>query len=89
VTQSVQMIGTFNKTYCVDTILVHEIYNNQQTFDQLVPVSQCYSTGEQVSFVFNVNTFKCVSGTYTVQTSVMTHDPAVALGCWQYSYTLN
>ena len=89
VTQSVQMIGTFNKTFCVDTVFVRQIFNNQDINDQTVPVSKCYSTGEQVNFIFQVSPAKCVTGTYTIQTSVMSHTPAVALGCWQYSYILS
>lgn len=89
VPQAIQMIGTFSQNYCVDQILVTEVYNNQQTFNQQVPIDKCFNKGEQVVFNFQINTFVCSAGTYSVQTAIQTHPPAVSLGCWQYSYTLS
>lgn len=90
VPQAIEMVATFSQNYCVDQILITEVYNNQQTFNQQVPIDLCFNKGEQVVFNFQVNTFVCTSGTYSVQTAIQSHPPnPVNLGCWQYSYTLS
>ena len=87
--QAVTMQGTFKVDACPHVIYIHEIYNQQHVYNQMIRVEGCYNSGQNATFVFNVNPFQCNPGGYFIQTSLQAQDQNrnfQILACWQYEY---
>ena len=84
--QSVALTGQFMQKACPSKILIHQIYNGTQTYDQQINLHDCYNKGQQVTFEATVNPFQCLKGNYAIQINIETYPDVLA--CWQYAYTL-
>jgi hypothetical protein len=86
--QMVTMMGTFKVSACPHIIYIHEIYNQQHVYNQMVRVEGCFASGQNATFTFNVSPFQCTPGSYLIQTSLQSQDEGsiIILSCWQYQY---
>jgi hypothetical protein len=87
--QTIYMTGTFDANYCVDQILIRQVYNQTTVNDQVVANSECYSKNQQVTFTLNFMPAQCVAGNYLIEVIIQTGPPnRLTLSCWQYGYSI-
>lgn len=86
--QAVSLTGTFDSDYCVERLYIQEYFNGNDSYDQIVNISQCFNKNEQTTFNFNFSPFQCIPGSYTMKVNIQANYQQATIGCWQYSYNL-
>ena len=79
--------GKFQSNFCPNQILIHETYNQRQGQYSVVNITQCFTSGQDFTFNFNITPFICVSGMYGAQ--IYLNTPQETISCWQYTYTVS
>lgn len=83
----VSWTGRFTDDYTTINISVGETFNSSSTYVSLIRNSMSYKNEEIRTLSFNVDAFRCLPGTYTIELKL--NIVGASISCWQYSYSIS
>ena len=83
----VSWAGRFTDDYSTVNISVGETFNSSSTYVSLIRNSVSYKNEDIKTLSFNIDPFRCLPGTYTIELKL--NSAAASIACWQYSYSIS